>query len=160
MIIKEHNKLVRDKIPEKIEKNGEYAKTKILSSNEYEILLFEKLIEEAEEVISTKTQSELIEELGDLLEVINGIVKYKNIDPKKIEKKRLEKKKKLGGFDKGVYLIETYDQEYIDSKKGCLTCQNGSCKVETSEKVGYEDDGYPKGHNCIGYKSSYTKKPL
>lgn len=160
MKIKEHNKLVRDKIPEKIEKNGEYANTRILSSNEYEILLFEKLIEEAEEVISAKNQNELIEELGDLLEVVNQIVKYKNIDPKKIEKKRLEKKKKLGGFEKKVYLIETFDQEYLDSKKGCLTCKNGNCKVEISEKIGYEDDGKPHGHDCIGYESIYTKKPL
>ena len=47
------NKLVRDKIPEKIESNGEKAYTRILSEEEYKMELEKKLNEEYQEVLSS-----------------------------------------------------------------------------------------------------------
>ena len=53
--------------------------------------------------------------------------------------------------------------KYIDSKKNevikcCNTCSNMSCRVPNYEKVGYEDDGKPAGHYCIGYLPPKTYK--
>lgn len=69
-----YNKLVRDKIPENIDsKPGSKSKYRILNDNEYLIELNKKVLEEANEFIEDNS----IEELGDLMEVINAIMKLK-----------------------------------------------------------------------------------
>lgn len=35
--------------------------------------------------------------------------------------------------------------------KDCTTCLNGSCRVETSEKIGLDEFGKPNGTNCSGW---------
>ncbi|MEC9484827.1 MAG: nucleoside triphosphate pyrophosphohydrolase [Candidatus Izemoplasma sp.] len=54
--MKVYNKLVRDGIPDIIEKAGKNCKTKILSDSEYVHELKRKLIEESQELIEAKTQ--------------------------------------------------------------------------------------------------------
>lgn len=101
------NKLVRDKIPEKIEKNGEYALTKTLDDKEFETALNEKLIEEANEVINAKTKEDITEELADLLEVMLAKLKLINSNIEEIEKIATRKRNKRGAFDKKIFLIST-----------------------------------------------------
>lgn len=105
------NKLVRDNIPDKILNNGEVPETRILLDDEYKLELNKKLIEEANEVINAKDKKGLIEELGDLNEVINHILDINNISYKELEEKRKEKKKKLGGFSKKIFLISTKSKD-------------------------------------------------
>ena len=139
------NKLVRDKIPEIIEENDEYSLTRTLNDKEYEKALYDKLFEEANEVINANKKEETEEELADLLEVVRAIADYKNIDVSDVEKLRISKKKKRGGFYKRIYLESTCDQNYIDENKGCLLCVNNSCKVPTSEKMHDEVLSLPIG---------------
>ena len=40
------------------------------------------------------------------------------------------------------------------SLKNCSNCKNGSCNVETYEKVGIDEDGLPQGTNCFGWSNS------
>ena len=61
------NKLVRDKIPNKIESNGEVAITRILSDDEYKNELYKKLLEESHEVINSQGGEDTLEELADVL---------------------------------------------------------------------------------------------
>ena len=71
-----YNKLVRDKIPESINKiEGREANYKILDNNEYIQELDKKLFEEAHEFVEEHS----VEELADLMEVITAIMKFKNI---------------------------------------------------------------------------------
>ena len=74
-----YNKLVRDKIPEEIDSEiGRKCKYRILDDEEYLKELNRKVIEEANDFIEENS----IEELGDLMEVINAIMKlkdYKNV---------------------------------------------------------------------------------
>ena len=74
-----YNKLVRDKIPEEIDSEiGRKCKYRILDDEEYLKELNRKVIEEANDFIEENS----IEELGDLMEVINVIIKlkdYKNV---------------------------------------------------------------------------------
>ena len=66
-----YNKLVRDKIPEIIKKNGSSCEVRKLSDNEYIEMLDAKLIEEVKEY----QESQDIEEIADILEVLMAITK-------------------------------------------------------------------------------------
>lgn len=105
--MREFNKLVRDNIKDIIENKGEIAYTKVLDDEEYKNELNKKLLEEASEVINSKTKDELIEELADLSEVILAIAKSNDIIYEDIEKTREKKKEEKGGFDKKIFLIKT-----------------------------------------------------
>ena len=102
-----YNKLVRDKIPENIDsENGRKSKYRILNDDEYLKELNKKVIEEANEFIEENS----IEELGDLMEVLNAIMKlkgYKMEDVNTAMKKKVDKK---GSFNDRIYL------EYVDEK--------------------------------------------
>lgn len=64
-----HNKLVRDKIPEIIEKSDKKAITRTLTQEEYLSELDRKLNEECAEYQADKS----LEELADMLEVMYAI---------------------------------------------------------------------------------------
>jgi len=98
------NKLVRDKIPELLDKNGGETETEILDIEKYIACLLKKLKEECEEVITADSKENLTEELADLLEVIRAIAKINDINFAEIEKIRLTKKEKRGGFENKVFL--------------------------------------------------------
>lgn len=108
-----YNKLVRDKIPENINKiEGRKANFKILSNEEYLIELDKKLFEEAHEFIEEHS----VEELADLTEVISAIMKFKNISLEDVEKARKLKNDKKGKFDSKIYLIDV-EQDYTDERE-------------------------------------------
>ena len=98
------NKLVRDKIPEMLDKNGGETETEILDNEKYIGCLFNKLKEECEEVITADSKENLAEELADLLEVMNAVAKTNNIDFAEIENIRTAKKEKRGGFERKIFL--------------------------------------------------------
>ena len=102
------NKLVRDKIKEKIENNGEIAVTRVLDDNEYKIELLKKLKEECNEVIESKTKEEVMEELADVYEVLKSIcvLEGKTIDD--VIKLADKKREKRGSFEKRIFLEKTY----------------------------------------------------
>lgn len=94
IMAKDYNKLVRDRIPEIIKNNGEFPIVHEASNSEYEIKLKEKLLEEVNEYL----QSEKIEELADLLEVIYAICDNNNLSVEELEKIRRNKAEKRGKF--------------------------------------------------------------
>ena len=97
-----YKKLVRDNIPNIIEQKGEKPVTRILDDEEYKKLLDEKLIEEVNEYIN----SDEVEELADIVEVIYAILDYKEVKLENFEKIRLSKKEKRGGFKNKIFLEE------------------------------------------------------
>ena len=102
------NKLVRDNIPDKIEKNGEVAVTRILNSEEYRDELYKKLLEEANEVVNAKTKEDILEELADVYEVVRAISELENSNIDNIVEISDNKKLKRGGFTKRIFLVKTY----------------------------------------------------
>jgi len=98
-----YNKLVRDKIPEYIEKKGGKAIFHIAEDEEYWVKLKEKL---SEEVLEFK-KDESAEELADLLEVIDAIFDYKHFDREEVEKIKDKKVEERGKFTKRVILEES-----------------------------------------------------
>lgn len=103
-----YNKLVRDKIPEEINKmKGSKAKYRIMDDNEYTKELNKKLLEECNEFIEEND----IKELADVMEVIETIAKLKNINWEEVRKIQIEKRNKKGSFNKKIYL------EYVEEDK-------------------------------------------
>lgn len=72
--MKQFNKLVRDKIPQIIKDNGEFPIYKTLSDLEYKKELDLKLQEEVSEYL----KDDNVEELADIAEVLEAILKSKN----------------------------------------------------------------------------------
>lgn len=108
-----YNKLVRDKIPEEINKvNGRKANYKILDEEEYLKELDKKLFEEAHEF----TEEHSIEELADLIEVIDAMIKARNINYNDIDEARKIKSDKKGRFENKIYL-NYIEQDYIDKRE-------------------------------------------
>ncbi len=66
-----YNKLVRDKIPEILDKKGVLYEKRIASENEYRIELMKKLAEEVTEFSEVKNS----EELADIIEVTESLKK-------------------------------------------------------------------------------------
>ena len=98
-------KLVRDKIPE----FAHYATYRKLAPAEIEPALKQKLIEETNEVLAAKTETNLIEELGDVYEVIIAYLKYKNIDQETFLNQVNKKRALKGGFTK--YLEMNWEEK-------------------------------------------------
>lgn len=104
-----HNKLVRDRIPEIIEKSGKLYTSRILDDQEYLGELRKKVFEDLDEYIHSKSQSETIAELVDVLDVIYALADYHGVTIDEIENIRKQKAREKGGFKQKVYLMEVED---------------------------------------------------
>lgn len=103
---KNYNKLVRDRVPEIIQKSGNESKTVILSEEEYQVALREKILEEATEV-ATASPEELVKEIADLYEVIDTVIATNHLNKETIFQEQEKRKKERGGFEKKIKLIST-----------------------------------------------------
>jgi predicted house-cleaning noncanonical NTP pyrophosphatase (MazG superfamily) len=102
----EHNKLVRDKIPEMIRTSGNQCETTTLSNIDYIKALRQKLVEEAEEVAIAK-DNELAEEVADVMEVIEALMAATGIEPETVKEIQQVKRSQRGGFDNKIKLLWT-----------------------------------------------------
>lgn len=132
----EFNKLVRDKIPEKIQCNGEDAVTAQLDKNILSRLLKRKLVEEALEVLDAESDDNLTVELADILEVFDGILGQHRIELQAVLDQKKMKHDKAGGFEKGIYLKKT--SSYAASSNGRIVVDNNSVNIK--QKVSKSTD--------------------
>lgn len=95
-----YNKLIRDKIPEIIEKSGNKAVVEKAGEEEYIKLLNEKLDEELKEYL----ESHETEELADMVEIIYAILDYKHVPMEKFESIRKRKADERGAFRERLLL--------------------------------------------------------
>lgn len=100
--MKTYNKLVRDRIPEIIEKTGKRCEIEILNDEEYLKAIDAKLDEELAEY--HKEQN--LEELADLLEVIYAAALARGYSIEDLEKMRTFKANERGAFNKRILLKE------------------------------------------------------
>ena len=98
-----YNKLVRDKIPEIIIRNGGNPKIKVLDDEGYKKALEDKLLEEYKEVLAA-TGNDRIEELADMLEVMLGLAKLQDKELDDIISVMEIKREKRGAFVKKLFL--------------------------------------------------------
>lgn len=98
-----HNKLIRDKILQMLDSKGISHTEHIADETEYRTKLFEKILEEAKELVESEDPGEL----ADLLEVIEAIKTLKNWTTEEIESIRMNKKQERGGFERRIILEES-----------------------------------------------------
>lgn len=97
-----YDKLIRDRIPEIIEKSGKKAVIEVLDEAQFEKYLNAKLAEEVDEYFCDKS----IEELADVVEVIYAIVRNKGVALEEFEQMRQAKVDQRGAFEKKLLLKE------------------------------------------------------
>lgn len=96
-------KLVRDKIPDILSNDAQFE---VLSNEDYRISLRDKITEEAQEVQKAETRANLVEELGDLEEVIRAILDDASINYEEMDSLRQAKINQKGKFAKKVVIIK------------------------------------------------------
>lgn len=100
-------KLVRDLIPVKIERHGEFARVYHAQPSELQPLVKAKIIEEAFEHYWADDQREALEELADLLELVDAAARTYGSDLSAVQAIAEKKRGERGGFAEGVVLVET-----------------------------------------------------
>lgn len=100
------NKLVRNKMVDIIQSEGRVLRYTVLSDNEYQYALRVKLLEEATEVKDSDNIDNFIEELADVQEVIDCLLKVNNLTKNQVKKVQTQKRRKRGSFDKKYFIVE------------------------------------------------------
>ena len=101
-----YNKLIRDRIPEIIERDNKKYAVAIIPPVEFDIALREKLVEEAQEAIKAD-DDDLIAELADIQEIMLALLKLHEIDEVELENVRTQRFHERGSFEKRLKLLWT-----------------------------------------------------
>jgi predicted house-cleaning noncanonical NTP pyrophosphatase (MazG superfamily) len=104
---KDYNKLVRDLIPEIIQKSGNKCVISTLNDEDYAKELEKKLLEEVNEYLSDKNA----EELADILEVLYALAALKGVTACELEQIRAKKSKARGGFENKIFLHSVIEEK-------------------------------------------------
>ena len=109
--MKKYNKLVRDLIPEIIEKAGKkFSISKIKTKKELKKYVEKKILEEMNELLNSKTRKEKINEFADVYEILDKYLKVNNISYNEVKEARKIKNDKSGAFSKNFVLNWTKEK--------------------------------------------------
>ena len=92
---------MRDRIPEIIRSRGAQPTVRTASEDELDLLMRTKIVEEAEELLSSGET----EEIADILEVIDALIQLRGLGRDKLDQLRAEKNEARGGFKRGYVLL-------------------------------------------------------
>ncbi len=101
-------KLVRDRIPDIIRRNGDQPVVRRARPEELDLLLREKIVEEAQELLASGAN----EEIADILEALYALLEHRGVTRAEVETLRLNKERARGGFREG-YVLEMPDESEI-----------------------------------------------
>lgn len=97
-------KLIRDGIPDLIQRSGRTPVLSVLGESEFRSALRDKLDEEANELRSADTRDEVLDEAADVLEVLTEIVAMHNISLDAVVVRAHAKRSQRGGFTRRLWL--------------------------------------------------------
>lgn len=103
-------KLVRDRIPERLAAEGLVITTVEVTGPELVAALRAKVLEEAAEVAGAPDRAALVEELGDLREVLDALAAAEGVGDAEIRERAAEKRRTHGGFTRGLFST-SYDAD-------------------------------------------------
>jgi predicted house-cleaning noncanonical NTP pyrophosphatase (MazG superfamily) len=108
-----YNKLVRDGIKAKIERNGETCAMRVLEDNEeFEQELLKKVREEAEGLAKASSRAEFLEEYADLMAVLDALTQQLEISEAEIRVAITENVAKKGLYKERHFLHWSAAGEY------------------------------------------------
>lgn len=140
------SKLVRDKIPIKIEAGGETTRTYEVQKPYLVDLLKSKAVEEALEFGYADSSDEDMEELADIFEIIRSYAEATDTSIEEVKKIADNKREKKGGFSEGVVLISTENrigiQEPLDEDSKIMDQPKLPTPLLPNEKI--RDDLTPR----------------
>lgn len=94
-------KLVRDHIPEIVPTDKQHLyKFSTVNEEQYAVLLKNKLLEEVNEYLVAENK----EELADILEVMDALMKLMNFDKEVVLAIQKRKRDECGGFEKRILM--------------------------------------------------------
>lgn len=96
-----YGKLVRDKIPEIIEADGQTPVIRTLGTAEFRRALLEKLVEEATELLESDGDVGERADVAEVLEALDEVLGYTGDEIASVKIKKFEKR---GGFSEKIYL--------------------------------------------------------
>lgn len=97
-------KLVRDNIPGWHRESGHAVKGRQLTKDELRVALIEKLHEETDEVDGALSTEELVEEIGDVQQIIDDLCTVMGIAKEDVAAVIAKKTGRKGGFLQGEYI--------------------------------------------------------
>jgi predicted house-cleaning noncanonical NTP pyrophosphatase (MazG superfamily) len=112
-----YNKLIRDKIPERIKEHGGDFKIKVLNEKEIVKELIKKVGEESDGLVGAKDRKGIVEELGDILDVIDEIKRIMKIKVSELAATRKKAFIRKGSFKKRIYLVWSSDTGYKTNER-------------------------------------------
>jgi phosphoribosyl-ATP pyrophosphohydrolase len=123
--------------------------------------LIGKLIEEAMEVRHAETADDKAGELADLYEVVRALAHAEKVPLTDIVKRASNKRRKTGGFDEGIVLLQTgirgrYRNRYGEPRKGLGTTEQGSQVL--ARKIG--EDTYEIPFSFFGFMENGLTRSL
>ncbi len=99
-----HNKLIRDRIPDIIQAAGRECAIETIEAEEFHQALRAKLVEEAQEA-STAASTELVAELADLCEVMDTLMAVYGIDRETVLAEQKRREIERGSFSRRIRLL-------------------------------------------------------
>jgi predicted house-cleaning noncanonical NTP pyrophosphatase (MazG superfamily) len=95
-------KLVRDRIPELAASTGQPASFHLADPDEFARRLRDKLLEEAHEAAAATEPAALLEELGDVLQVLYALAAHAGYSPAEVECARARKARTHGAYTRRI----------------------------------------------------------
>lgn len=111
MVKRYFEKLIRDRVPEIMATKGVVFDVYTLDQAAFREALLKKVGEEAAELMAAKTPSEMMAELGDLLDVLDAVRREFAIAGEALALTRKAQMEKKGGFAKRLFLRWSEDPE-------------------------------------------------
>ena len=105
----QYPKLVRDKIPDRIEQDSKIATIHIADREEYIRFLLSKLIEEATELSNAESPTYQKEEIADVREVLGAIQVALGFSENELKEIQANKLADRGGFENRIILESISD---------------------------------------------------
>lgn len=106
MVRKEYNKLIRDRIPEILERQQVPFAVEEMPPADYRQALRQKLVEEAQEAAAA-ADADLVTELADLWEVIDATLQAYGLERQQVLACQRQRQLERGGFNRKLRLLWT-----------------------------------------------------
>lgn len=98
------HKLIRDRIPEIIARDGQRPKVRVLDKEEFREALERKLLEEVQELRETQAPDHKREEVADIYEVLEALAEEHGFSREEIAELQRRKRQERGSFAKRLFL--------------------------------------------------------